>query len=210
MLDALHWLLHVDQALIALYSNYGSWCYLILFLIVFCETAFVITPFLPGDSLLFAVGAISAAIGELSLLFFVGLLLAAAIFGNQCNYWIGKYIGNRVVASSKARPRWFHLTQRMIQAEQFYDRHGGKALILSRFIPILRSFAPFVAGISRMPAMRFTSLNIIGAILWVPSLLVLGFLFGSAPWVKQNFTMLVYGIVIVSLMPACISVLKAR
>lgn len=208
--EGMLWFLHADQALTQLYNNYGLWFYFILFLIIFSETALIIFPFLPGDSLLFAVGAFSATIDEFTVYLFLALLSSAAIMGNQCNFWIGKYVGHVLAASPHPVWRWLKLTERIDQSEQFYLRHGGKALILSRFMPILRSFVPFVAGIARMSEGGFLFFNVVGALLWVPGLISLGFVFGSVPWVQEHFTALIFVIIIVSLVPAGISFWKTR
>lgn len=194
----LQYILHIDVYLVSFVSNYGFWTYAVLFAIIFCETAFVITPFLPGDSLLFAAGSIAAQqshILNIQLLFL--LLLIAAILGNKLNYLIGRLIGPRVFQSN----HWLLNKKRLYEAHRFYEKHGGKTIILARFIPIIRSFVPFIAGIGAMNMSKFTLYNLISALLWIGSLLSAGYFFGSLPFIKEHFSLVVYGIIGVSLCP---------
>lgn len=197
--------LHIDQHLFALVEAYGAWLYAILFLIVFCETGLVVTPFLPGDSLLFAAGAVCGA-GFLSYPVLMGVLLAAAILGDACNYEIGRIVGPSIF-SKKTR---FLNKDHLLKAHAFYEKHGGKAIIIARFVPIVRTFAPFVAGIALMHPITFLSFNIIGAILWVVGLVSAGFFLGNLTVVKENFTLVIYGIIIVSVLPVVFEVVKAK
>ncbi len=192
--------LHLDKHLQALIQNYGAWVYAILFLIVFCETGLVVTPFLPGDSLLFVAGALAAA-GGMNVHLLVVLLIVAAILGDAVNYAFGRYLGPKVFHDENAR---FLNRRHLTAAHDFYVRHGGKTIIIARFIPIIRTYAPFVAGIGSMPYPRFALFNVTGAILWVVSLAYAGYFFGNVPWVKKNLTLVIIGIVILSIMPVVI------
>lgn len=195
----LQYILSIDSYLLTFVTNYGTWAYVALFLIIFCETGLVITPFLPGDSLLFAAGSIAANNNQplnIQLLFF--LLTIASIFGNKLNYFIGKRIGPRIFKQERT---WLLNKKYLEEAHQFYEKHGGKTIILARFIPIIRTFAPFVAGVAYMSLRRFTLYNIISAILWIGSLLGAGFFLGKLPFVQENFSIVVYGIIIVTLLP---------
>jgi membrane-associated protein len=195
----LQYILHIDTYLIAFVVDYGAWAYAILFVIIFCETGLVITPFLPGDSLLFAAGSIAANSQNnfnIQLLFIV--LLIASILGNKVNYLIGKAIGPRIFNMAPSR---FLNRQHLAKAHTFYEKHGGKTLIIARFLPIIRTFAPFIAGVSFMSLSRFTFYNLISGFLWVSSLLFAGYYFGSLPFIQENFSLVVYGIVALSLLP---------
>lgn len=198
-------ILHIDQHLFALVENYGPWLYAILFLIVFCETGLVVTPFLPGDSLLFATGAVCGA-GFLSYPLAMGVLLAAAVLGDACNYEIGRITGPSIF-SKETR---FLNKKHLLQAHAFYERHGGKAIIIARFVPIVRTFAPFVAGVALMNPVTFLSYNIVGAILWVVGLVSAGFFLGNLPLVKENFSTAIHIIIVISLLPILYEVLKAK
>lgn len=201
-------ILHIDHNLAKIVQDYQTWTYLILFIIIFAETGLVVTPFLPGDSLLFATGAIVAAKPEtgLNILLMFLLLLIAAILGDLVNYHIGKYIG----------PKAFSGRYRLLKAEylnktqEFYLKHGGKTIIYARFIPIIRTFAPFVAGIGTMSYTRFASFNVIGGIAWVGSFLFLGYFIGDQPIIKNNFTYVIFGIIFVSILPPIIEVVRSR
>lgn len=197
--------LHIDQHLFALVETYGAWLYAILFLIVFCETGLVVTPFLPGDSLLFAAGAVCGA-GYLSYPLLMGVLLAAAVLGDACNYEIGRIVGPSIFS----RDTRFLNKQHLLKAHAFYEKHGGKAIIIARFVPVVRTFAPFVAGIALMHPVTFLSFNIIGAILWVLGLVSAGFFLGNMTVVKENFTLVIYGIIVVSILPVIIEVVRAK
>jgi membrane-associated protein len=191
--------LHLDRHLIALLGHYGGWLYGILFVVIFAETGLVVTPFLPGDSLLFAVGALTAVdtSGTLHLPLLLALLMFAAIAGNTVNYQIGRMVGQ---AAFSGRHRFFK-QQHLHQTQDFFRRHGGLAVALSRFMPILRTFAPFVAGIGHMPWLRFVAFNVLGGVSWVGLMTLAGYLFGNLPIVRQNFGLVTIGIVIVSLLP---------
>jgi membrane-associated protein len=197
---------HLDDHLQALVASYGAWVYLILFLIVFCETGLVVTPFLPGDSLLFVAGAIAAA-GGMNIHLLVVLLIIAAILGDAVNYSIGHYIGPRVLRDRDSR--WLN-PQHLERAHAFYERHGGKTIIIARFVPIVRTYAPFVAGAASMPYPRFALYNVSGAILWVVSLGYAGYFFGNIPIIKDNLTMVIIAIIILSILPGVFEYLRHR
>lgn len=198
--------LHLDKHLAALVQQYGPWIYAILFIIIFSETGFVVTPFLPGDSLLFVAGAL-AAVGGMEIGVLVGVLVVAAATGNMLNYQIGRYIGPRVF---KWEDSLFFNKSALEKTEAFYEKHGGKTLVISRFLPLFRTFAPFVAGVGQMNYLRFSFFNLIGALLWVVSLTLAGFFFGNLAWVKQNLTLVILGIIAVSLVPVFIGWLQHR
>lgn len=200
--------LHLDAHLGALSASLGPWMYVLLFLIIFCETGLVVMPFLPGDSLLFAVGALCAVDGSgLSLPVMMVILLVAAVTGDALNYAIGKRLGPAVFKSESSR---LLNKQHLLHTQRFYDKHGGKTIILARFIPIVRTFAPFVAGIGRMSYSRFALFNVTGAVAWVVGFLGLGFAFGNMPVVKKQFHYVIVGIIVVSVMPAVIEFMRAR
>jgi len=198
--------LHLDRHLAALIADYGVWIYAILFLIVFCETGLVVTPFLPGDSLLFATGAL-AATGAMDPVLLGGLLILASFMGDNTNYWIGRFVGPKVFSRMESR---FLNRKHLDQTHRFYERHGGKAVILARFFPIIRTFAPFVAGVGTMLYPRFLAFSLVGGVAWVGGLVGGGYFFGNIPIVKQNFTLVVFGIIFLSLMPAVIGFLRHR
>ena len=198
--------LHLDTYLVVLVQQYGVWIYAILFAIIFSETGFVVTPFLPGDSLLFVAGAV-AAVGGMNIVILLALLVVAAASGNMLNYHIGRYIGPRVF---KWENSLFFNTAALQKTEAFYEKHGGKTLVISRFLPLFRTFAPFVAGVGKMDYLRFCLFNLIGAGLWVISLLLAGYFFGNLPWVKQNLSFVIVGIVLISLLPAFAGWLRHR
>jgi len=200
-------ILHIDQHLVDIVNDYQTWTYLILFLIIFAETGLVVTPFLPGDSLLFAAGAIIAK-PETSLnvgLMWI-LLIIAAILGDLVNYHVGKFIGVKAF-SGKYR---FLKIEYLNKTQQFYNKHGGKTIIYARFIPIIRTFAPFVAGIGTMSYGRFATYNVVGGIAWVTSFLFIGYFFGGLPVIKSNFTYVIFGIIFLSLLPPIIEVIRER
>lgn len=199
-------ILHIDVHLASITASYGVWAYVILILIVFAETGLVVTPFLPGDSLLFAAGAI-CALGTLNVWLLMGLLIVAAIAGDAVNYSIGRNIGHQILRSRLKR---FIKREHIEQTHAFYERHGGKTIILARFMPIVRTFAPFVAGIGEMTYGRFAVYNITGAIVWVVSFTLLGYFFGGQPFVKKNFTLVIGVIILISVMPAVIELLRHR
>jgi membrane-associated protein len=199
-------IIHIDVNLSNIISQYGLWTYLILFFIIFCETGFVVTPFLPGDSLLFAAGAF-AAIGSLNLLWLYVLLALAAIAGDTLNYWIGRYMGPRVFNNGGSR---FLKKEHLDRTHKFFETYGGKTIIIARFVPIVRTFAPFVAGIGSMTYWKFISYNIFGGLGWIAVCLLAGFFFGNLPIVKQNFTMVIFAIIIISVMPTVVEVIRHR
>lgn len=205
-LSLVDFILHIDVHLNELCLNYGVWVYAILFAIVFCETGLVVTPFLPGDSLLFAVGAM-AALGALDVKLVMPLLIAAAVFGDGVNYAIGAKMGTRVFQNDASR---FFKRAHLIKTQEFYERHGGKTIIIARFMPIIRTFAPFVAGVGTMAYARFFLFNIVGAVLWVTLFVLAGFFFGNLPVVKHNFTLVIFAIIGVSILPGVIEYLKHR
>src|SRR5574343_275284 len=198
--------LHLDKHLAILVQQYGLWIYGILFFIIFAETGFVVFPFLPGDSLLFVAGAL-AAIGEggMNIWTLVVVLLAAAVFGNMVNYQIGRFFGPKVFHWENSR---LFNRAALQKTHAFYELHGGKTLVISRFLPLFRTFAPFVAGIGAMPWGRFTLFNLIGALGWVASLCLAGYWLGNLPWVKQNLSLLILGIIAVSLLPVAVGYVK--
>ena len=197
--------LHVDKHLLELVNTYGSWAYGILFAIVFMETGLVVTPFLPGDSLLFAAGALAGA-GALDISVVIPLLIAAAVTGDNVNYVIGRNVGPRVFHEGNR----FFKQEYLIRTHDFYEKHGGKTLVLARFIPIVRTFAPFVAGIGRMHYPKFLAFSVAGGTFWVCFFGLLGYFFGSMPVVKENFSIAVLAIIFISLVPMVIEVWKAR
>ena len=199
-------ILHLDQHLRDLAQNYGAWIYAVLFLIIFLETGVVVTPFLPGDSLLFVAGTLAAA-GELNVHGLVLLLIAAAIAGDSLNYSIGRYFGPRVFRFDDSR---FFKRAYVDRTHAFFERHGGKAIVIARFVPIIRTYAPFVAGIGAMPYRRFLMFNVFGAVLWVALLTYAGFFFGNLPLVRNNLTAVILGIIVVSVMPAIVEFWRAR
>ena len=198
--------LHIDQHLIELTQTYGLWIYAILFLIVFCETGLVVTPFLPGDSLLFAAGAV-AALGGMNVHIAAALLLAAAVIGDAVNFAIGKYFGEKLFAKPDSR---VFKREYLDKTHAFYEKYGGKTIILARFVPIVRTFAPFVAGMGNMHYGRFIRYNIIGALMWVGLLTYAGYFFGELPVVKNNFGLVVIGIIAVSVLPMAVEIAKAK
>lgn len=198
--------LHLDKHLQVLVAQYGAWVYLILFVIVFCETGLVVTPFLPGDSLLFVAGTVAAA-GGMDVHLLVVLLIVAAVLGDTVNYWIGNYLGPRVFHDQDSR--WLN-RKHLERAHAFYERHGGKTIVIARFVPIIRTYAPFVAGIGAMSYARFVAYNVGGAALWVASLAYAGYFFGNLPIVKNNLTLVIISIIILSIMPGVIEYLRHR
>jgi membrane-associated protein len=206
IMQAVHMLLHLDTTLGQVIADYGIWVYAILFLIIFCETGLVVLPFLPGDSLLFVAG-MYAVRGELNLALLIVLLSVAAIIGNTVNYAVGNYLGPRVFLWPNSR--FFNRTA-LERAHQYYEKHGGKTLVITRFMPLLRTFTPFVAGVSSMSIARFQFFNVAGALLWIISLTLAGYFFGNIPFIKQNLTLVILAIIAVSLLPAVFAWLKHR
>jgi membrane-associated protein len=200
--------LHLDEHLSVIIQTYGTWTYLLLFLVIFMETGFVVTPFLPGDSLLFAAGTFaSPALGSaLSIWVLWGLLCAAAIAGDTANYWIGHFIGPRAF-SGEIR---FLKKEYLDRTHNFYERHGGKTIVLARFVPIIRTFAPFVAGVGAMSYGHFIAYNVVGGVAWVTLFLWGGYFFGTLPFVQNNFSFVVMGIIFISVLPAILEVIKER
>ncbi|WP_050029858.1 DedA family protein [Verrucomicrobium sp. BvORR034] len=206
----LHFVMHLDESLPDFISQHGIWIYGLLFLIIFCETGLVVTPFLPGDSLLFAVGAVAANdafTNSLRLEYVIPLMIVAGVLGDAVNYAIGRKLGPAVFSRENGR---LLRKDYLIKAQHFYDKHGGKAIILARFVPIVRTFAPFVAGIGRMKYSSFAYYNILGAIIWVVSLTLAGFFLGTIPIIKKNFEATIILIIIVSLLPIAFEWWKAR
>jgi membrane-associated protein len=198
--------LHLDVHLAALVQQYGIWVYAILFLIIFCETGLVVTPFLPGDSLIFVAGTL-AALHQLEITLLVVLLIAAAFLGNAVNFRIGRYVGPKAFTNPDARflkPAYLDRTRR------FYERHGGKTIVLSRFLPIIRTYAPFVAGVAGMRAEIFLAYNLLGAVLWVAGLAYAGYFFGHLEFVKQNFTLIIVALVIIPGLPALFEIVRVQ
>jgi membrane-associated protein len=204
-------LLHVDRYLLELAANYGTWIYGILFVIVFAETGLVVTPFLPGDSLLFAAGAIAAS-GALDARIAIVLLAIAAIAGDAVNYSIGRSAGHRIIQLARTDPRWARWVNPAYieRAHAFFERHGGKAIVLARFVPIVRTFVPFVAGVAEMSYRTFALYNVTGGVGWVVICIGAGYLFGNVPVVRENFSLVALGIVIVSLLPMVFEYVRYR
>jgi membrane-associated protein len=198
--------LHIDRHLSEIIQNYGVWTYLIMFIIIFLETGLVVTPFLPGDSLLFAAGAF-AALGALDMVWLFVILSVAAIGGDTVNYWIGAYIGPKIFHREKVR---FLNREYLDRTHQFYEKYGGKTIIIARFVPIIRTFAPFVAGIGSMTYWKFISYNVIGGIAWILICTLAGFFFGNLPIVKENFSLVILAIIIISILPGVIEFMRQK
>lgn len=199
-------IIHLDKYLVDLLTQYGVWTYAILFLIIFCETGLVVTPFLPGDSLLFAIGALSAK-GGLNIYTIFILLSIAAILGDTVNYWIGHMVGPKVFV--KTNSRWLN-RKHLERTHEFYEKYGGKTIIIARFVPIIRTFAPFVAGIGAMTYSKFLLYNVVGGLVWIGGFLGAGYLFGNIPVIKRNFTLVIFAIIVISILPGVIEYLRAR
>lgn len=197
--------LHLDAHLLALTQEYGVWVYAILFLIIYCETGLVITPFLPGDSLLFVAGAL-CGLGALQLEWLAPLLMLAAFSGDNTNYWIGRLIGMRLLRRASGLIKREHIDK----THAFYEKHGGKTILFARFLPIVRTFAPFVAGIGLMNYRLFVLFSALGALIWIGSLTVAGYFFGNIPIIKDNLTMMIVGIIVISLLPAIREFIRHR
>ncbi len=198
--------LHLDQHLNTVIQDYGLWTYLILFFIIFCETGLVVTPILPGDSLLFAAGAFAAhgVLDPFGLFFLLG---AAAVAGDTVNYWVGNWVGPKIFYQEKVR---FFKKEYLLRTHKFYERHGGKTIIIARFIPIIRTFAPFVAGIGQMTYLRFISYNVVGGVAWIGLFVFGGYFFGNLPMVKKNFSLVILAIIFISVLPGFIEFLRQR
>jgi membrane-associated protein len=206
LMQLLDFILHVDKHLQAFVSNYGMWVYALLFLIIFVETGVVVMPFLPGDSLLFVVGAM-CGVGLMSYPLSVGLLLAAAILGNQSNYAIGRYLGPKVFQWEDSR---FFNKKAFNQAHGFYERYGGLTLVAARFMPFLRTVAPFVAGVAVMNRAKFVFFDVLGGVLWVVGIVTIGYFFGNFPWVKQHLDKIIWAMILVPTALVAIGALKGR
>lgn len=204
--QALDFVIHIDVHLHELVTAYGSWTYAILFAIIFCETGLVVTPFLPGDSLLFAAGAF-AATGTLDAAWLFVLLSIAAIIGNVVNYWIGYYLGPRLLKNGHVR---FLNKQYLERTHRFYEKHGGKTIVIARFLPIIRTFAPFVAGIGFMSYTRFMIYNVAAGIFWVGVFIFGGYYFGNLPAVRNNFSLVIVAIIVISMLPAIIELIRHK
>jgi membrane-associated protein len=199
-------ILHLNLYIGQLADSYGPWIYALLFVIIFSETGLVVTPFLPGDALLFAVGTLTASNGPLNLPLILVLLTVAGILGHTTNYWIGNKIGRKLYSNPQSRIfRQKHLDQ----THAFFDRHGAKTIMLSRFIPLIRTFAPFVAGMGSMSYRKFFAYNVIGAFIWVCSVVLLGHFFGNIPYVQKNFSLVILAIIIVSMIPPTLEIVRA-
>lgn len=203
--NAIDFILHIDIHLATIVSQYGGWTYGILFLIIFCETGLVVTPFLPGDSLLFATGALAAAT-DLNVIVLFILLSVAAILGDAVNYWVGKTVGEKLFDGRIRYLKREHLDR----THAFYEKYGGKTIVIARFVPIVRTFAPFVAGMGSMSYGKFAAYNVAGGILWIGSLLFAGFLFGNLPIVRDNFGLVIIAIIILSILPAVVEIIRGR
>jgi membrane-associated protein len=198
--------LHLDAHLLALTHQYGMWVYAILFMIIYCETGLVITPFLPGDSLLFVAGAL-CGMGALQLELLVPLLVLAAFSGDNTNYWIGRLVGVRLLSQPDSR---LIKREHLDKTHAFYEKHGGKTIIFARFLPIIRTFAPFVAGIGLMRYRLFMLFSALGSVAWITSLAIAGYLFGNIPLVKNNLTLIIIGIIVITLLPALLEYIRHR
>ena len=198
--------LHVDRHLNDLIQAFGPWIYALMFLVIFCETGLVVTPILPGDSLLFALG-LFAARGALDVTLLLVLLTVAAILGDSLNYWIGSLVGPRIFRGETNR---FINKAHLDRTHEFYEKYGGKTIILARFVPIVRTFAPFVAGMGRMTYRRFMAYNVVGGAVWIGVFIMLGYLFGDLPIVKRYFTLCLLGIVVISVLPAVFEIARER
>jgi membrane-associated protein len=204
--NLIDFVLHLDEHLNLVINNYGIWCYLLFFIIIFAETGLVVTPFLPGDSLLFALGALSAA-GSLKVGWLFAILVTAAILGDSANYAIGKYFGQLILKKEGA---WFLKKEHIERTHRFYEKYGAKTIVLARFVPIVRTLAPFIAGVGKMTYLKFLSYNVIGGILWIALFVFGGFFFGNIPVIKRNFTLVIFVIIIISILPAVIEVIRQK
>ena len=202
----LSFILHPDQHLAWLLEHYGSWVYGVLFLVVFAETGLVVTPFLPGDSLLFVAGTLTG-VGQLDVRILMLVLFGAAVVGDNTNYWIGRLVGPRVFSQNAGR---FFRREHLERTQHFYERYGGRTVIIARFVPIVRTFAPFVAGVGRMHYPRFLAFSVVGTVLWVGGFVGAGHLFGNLPVVRKNLTLFILGIIVLSVMPGVIEYVRAR
>ncbi len=202
------YILHIDIYLNTFVTTYGFWTYLALFAVIFCETGLIVTPFLPGDSLLFAAGSIAAQPdNSFNIIILFTLLFIASVLGNQLNFLIGRALGPRIFSANES---WLLNKKHLHDAHVFYEKHGGKTIIFARFLPIIRTFAPFVAGIGTMKVLHFSLYNVVSALLWIGGLLSLGYFLGSIPVVKANFVLVIYGIIFVSLLPAFLALVNKK
>jgi membrane-associated protein len=199
-------IIHIDKHLSTIIQTYGVWTYLILFVIVFCETGLVFTPFLPGDSLLFAAGAF-AALGSLDAAWLFVLLSVSAVMGDTVNYWLGHYIGPKIFSGEKVR---FLNREHLRRTHQFYEKYGGKTIIIARFMPIIRTFAPFVAGIGSMTYWKFISYNVIGGVAWVAICVFAGYYFGNLAFVRENFSLVIAAIIFISILPGIVEFIRHK
>ena len=206
-MNPLDFILHINEHLATMVELYGVWVYAILFLIVFAETGFIVTPFLPGDSLLFAVGAIAASTGKLDPWLCGGIIALAAFCGDNVNYWTGRLIGPRIFSKEDS---FFFNRKHLVKTENFYNQYGSRTVIIARFVPIVRTFAPFVAGVGKMPYPRYMLFSCIGSALWVPLCLGAGVFFGEMEVVKKHFELVILGVIGISLLPIVIEVLKSK
>jgi membrane-associated protein len=206
VLQFVDFILHLDKHLNYIIENYGLWCYVIFFLIIFAETGLVVTPFLPGDSFLFALGAI-AATGSLKVGSIFIVLSIAAVLGDSANYAVGKYFGDIIL---RHQGKWFLKKEHVDRTHGFYEKYGAKTIVLARFVPIVRTFAPFIAGVGKMTYMKFFSYNVVGGLAWVTLFIFGGYFFGNLPVVKRNFTLVILVIIILSIMPAVIEVIREK
>jgi membrane-associated protein len=200
-------ILHIDTHLTEIINSYGVLCYLVFFAIIFAETGFIVTPFLPGDSLLFALGSL-AAVGTLHVGWLFVILSIAAVLGDSVNYAIGKYFGSIII--SKHQGKWFLKKEHVDRTHQFYEKYGAKTIVLARFVPIVRTFAPFIAGVGKMTYLRFFSYNVAGGILWIMLFIFGGYFFGNIPVIKRNFTLVILAIIIISILPAVIEIIREK
>jgi membrane-associated protein len=198
--------LHLDKHLSSIIQSVGLWTYLVLFVVIFLETGFVVTPFLPGDSLLFAAGTFAAA-KVLNVVWLFGLLSAAAVLGDTANYWIGHFVGPKVFRQERSR---FFKKEYLDRTHRFYEKYGSETIIIARFVPIVRTFAPFVAGVGRMSYWKFISYNVIGGVGWVAIFVFGGYFFGNIPFVKKNFSLVIILIIVISIIPAAVELIRHR
>lgn len=204
--NLIDFVLHLDKHLNLVIDNYGILCYLIFFVIIFAETGLVVTPFLPGDSLLFALGTLAAA-GSLKVGWLFVILAAAAVLGDSANYTVGKYFGQMIL---KREGAWFLKKEHIERTHRFYEKYGAKTIVIARFVPIVRTFAPFIAGLGKMTYLKFLSYNVIGGVLWIALFIFGGFFFGNIPVIKRNFSLVIFAIIIISILPAVIEVIRQK
>jgi membrane-associated protein len=204
--NLIDFILHLDSHLKEVIESYGIWCYLLFFIIIFAETGLVVTPFLPGDSLLFALGTL-AATGSVKVGWLFVILSAAAVLGDSANYTVGKYFGLMIL---KREGAWFLKKEHIERTHRFYEKYGAKTIVLARFVPIVRTFAPFIAGVGKMTYLRFFSYNVVGGILWIALFVFGGFFFGNIPVIRRNFTLTIFAIIIISILPAVIEVIREK